>query len=299
MKKEQCFHPPDREGKSNCWAYKYRSEFIDLGAQWIRKKYALNLNFELPKWMLYDDENTPSYSCNGVRNYLNTYDHSIAMSENWLPDTGLCIHDFLNIMIFRHPLERLRSHYRHIYDTCTRRSNHPELCSRMITDGKYFDVDIMRNAFDIVTDNYYVRSLNDQHVYSSSIGSLRQSQLNSARENLRNFDWILLLGPEYDNSTKEILQEGIGLSDGLPKSRQVGKEEKIFDFRPTDWKGLEKMNELDLELWNEAKRLHRLDLLSIRKMKSVSPQSWYQRFNVTSKNTKSCCGVICGKFRKH
>jgi hypothetical protein len=302
MKAEKCFYPPDRQGKANCWAYQYQTNFIDLGTQWVRQNYGTKgsgagggiIDFQLPSWMLYDEENTPSSSCNDIRDYLSRYNHSIAMSENWLPKSGVCTQDFLNIIIFRHPMDRLLSHYRHIYNECIRKSGGPMSCSQMVMDGgEYFDVDFMIETFDIITDNYYTRSLNGQSVYSSP-SSLPEYHLDSARENLRDFDWILLLGSEFENSTQEILQEGVGLSRPLPISRQADRAKKTIRFRPQDLQRLEKMNELDFELWKEAKRLHRLDLISIRKMRSASPLVWYKRLSAKEKNSKKgCCGVVC------
>lgn len=299
MKAEKCFYPPDREGKANCWAYQYRSKSIDLGTQWVRKNYStrgVTTHFELPSWMLYDEENTPSSSCNDIRDYLSRYNHTIAMSENWLPKSGVCTNDFLNVIIFRHPLDRLLSHYRHIYNECKHKSGRMS-CSQMLLDGgEYFDVDYMNETFDIITDNFYTRSLNGQNVYSSP-SSLPDYHLDHARENLRDFDWILLLGLEFENSTQEILEEGVGLRTPLPTSRQAGNTKKTIRFRSQDLQRLRKMNKLDFRLWEEAKRLHQLDLISIRKMKSASPLEWHERLKITDKNRRQgCCGVVCDNY---
>jgi len=296
MKAEKCFHPPDRKGKSNCWAKKYESNSIDLGTQWVRQNYDDKgiLNFQLPLWMLYDEENAPSSSCSDIHDYLSRYKHSLAMSENWLPKTGVCTKDFLNIIIFRHPMDRLLSHYRHIYKKCKERSS-PMACSKMLVDsGEYFDIDFMKKTFDIVTDNYYTRSLNVQSVYSLP-SILPEHHLENAKGNLRNFDWVLLLGMDYENSTQEILQEGVGVSLPLPTSRQVDSSEKKIRFRPQDIQRLEKLNKLDFQLWEESKRLHNLDLISIRRMRSASPHEWYNRLNFKEKNSTrpGCCGVVC------
>jgi hypothetical protein len=57
------------------------------------------------------------------------------------------------------------------------------------------------------------------------------------------------------------------------------------------------MNKLDFELWEEAKRLHQLDLISIRKMKSASPLEWHERLKITNKNRRhGCCGVVCDNY---
>ena len=217
--------------KANCWHNKYRTDKSDLGSQSVRKKSEDEINFKLGHWVYYDEQKTPSSRCSDTRAYLYKHNHTLAMSENWLPSGGVCKNDFLNVMIFRHPLERLLSHYRHLYADCIHHST-STLCSQMLTTDGHFDIDFMNKTFDIITDNYYTRSLNEQTVYKEPTGFNGNGLqfLKSAMKNLRSFDWILLLGPEGGeglNQTNLIMEQGIGLSDGLPHSRKrSGKKKK-------------------------------------------------------------------------
>lgn len=291
MKNDGCFI----EGKEkNCFL---RSDGVDLGPHWVRKQREAEINFNIGEWAYYRENKTKSSSCSNIRSCLHKHNHTMAMSENWLPSGGVCKYDFLNVMIFRHPLDRLLSHYRHLYANCVKHST-LALCSQMLTTDGYFDIDFMNKTFDIITDNYYTRSLNEQTVYKEPTGFNGNGSkfLKSAKRNLQNFDWILIIGPEggkEQNQTKLIMEQGIGLSDGLPHSRQRSNKKPMPQWSTDDEVRLRNVNTLDMKLWNEALKLHELDVISIERMKSASTDLWNQRLEGRcNKNNTSCCGTI-------
>ena len=301
MKSDQCFIPPDAKGKANCWAPEYRSSRVDLGTKWVRYKKVNETDIKFKNWVYYDEKRSPSSTCSEIRDFLYQNDQSLAMSENWLPIGGVCEHDFLNVIILRHPLDRLLSHYQHLYDECVQHST-PLSCTSILTTDGHFDIDFMNKTFDIITDNYNVRSLNEQHVYKKPTGfnGKGEDYLNRAIENLHRFDWVLILRPEEDqklNQTKMIMEEGIGLSRSLPISRKRSGRRKKFRWSVEDEQQLRQTNSLDLKLWAEAKRINELDVISIRKMQASSSHLWQERqankcTATVRKDSETCCGII-------
>jgi len=87
------------------------------------------------------------------------------MSENWLPTPGVCQDTFMNIIMIRHPIDRLLSHYNHILRLCKKEKSNT--CHDMLqkNDPQYFNHTIMIQSFDIISDNYIVRSLNNLEGY--------------------------------------------------------------------------------------------------------------------------------------
>jgi hypothetical protein len=282
MKLDKCFIPQDAKRKANCWSYKYRSKQVDLGTKWVRHGKVNGTDIVFKNWVYYNESRSPSSTCLDIRNYLVQNMQTLAMSENWLPKGGVCQHGFLNVIVLRNPLERLRSHYQHLYDECIQHSS-PGPCALMLNEDKSFNIDFMNRTFDIITDNYNVRSLNEQAVYKEPTGFDGKGQiyLENAIENLSKFDWVLIVSAEKENDmNKIILEDGVGLSHGLPVSRKRNKRRQKNHFNAEDKKRIRKMNSLDLKLWREAKRIHKLDLISLRMMRKFSPTLWNERQSI-------------------
>ena len=296
MKADRCFVTPDKRIKAFCWAGRYKSKSIDLGTKWARRRKVNETNIQFKNWVFYDENSSPSSTCSDVRAFLQKRNQSLAMSENWLPNGGVCEHDFMNIILLRHPLERLLSHYRHLYYECVHHSP-PDSCTSMLTEDGYFDIDFMNKTFDIVTDNYNVRSLNEQYVYKEPTGfnGKGDDYLAAAMANLNKFDWVLLLTPGEEttlNQTNMLMREGIGLSHSLPVSRKRSGRAKKLRWSREDEERLMQMNSLDLKVWEEAKRLHKLDVVSVKRMREASMHLWEKRGSSKCMGGERCCGVI-------
>ena len=60
-------------------------------------------------------------------------------------------------------------------------------------------------------------------------------------------------------------------------------------FHPDDLEALMKRNEFDLKLWEEAQKLHALDISSLERLAKIQEKRVM--------NSENCCGFVC-KNRK-
>jgi len=282
---------------------------VRLGPQWQRMNHSEQ--FILPTWTRYDEKTTYSSSCEEIANFLEESGQAVAMSENWLPKGGnLCQNHFINIFIMRDPLRRIISHFQHLFHLCVKthaqKKENETLCLTMLNDKlwnrgneTYFNLTVMMESFDIVTDNYYLRSLNDQKIYGSPFGMNGRGEeyLNKALQNLQNFDWILILDDESNNSLENnininsIVRNGLGLLSefGVSNQRSRGNLDiSSINLIQRDFEVMEHLNRYDLQIWHEARRLNRMDIEYINEIR---------KFNLTTRASfngfRNCCGHIC------
>mmetsp|Transcript_17017 Transcript_17017/g.18929 ORF Transcript_17017/g.18929 Transcript_17017/m.18929 type:complete len:412 (+) Transcript_17017:147-1382(+) len=261
--------------------------------QWMRKKKVLELN--LPLWMAVSENSQPN-TCESIALELEETNLTAVMNENWLPGGHVCEGKFMNTISVRNPMARILSHYNHVYELClaTRKNS----CIQFLVDGslqgdkRVFNVSFLENALDIISDNYYTRMLNNRTVYlsDSEFHGQRNSVLNKALDNLQKFDWVLLHGSgnnqeNIDNNI--IVKNGLGMRRGLrlSRSKNINTTTAVSSAHE---EYLRDKNDLDNYIWQEAQRLHSLDIESIRLMKKYGGDF--------HKTPKKCCGKICPKW---
>ena len=307
FKQEKCWTDDHKHGwkRDNCWM---KENNIDLSPSWFRHDFKYKADFNRPSLMaeknLRDD-----VSCQELVQYLKSTKIGVAMSENYLPNHGnLCSQDFSNLFMMREPMERLYSHYNNIFKircnvTGTYQSN--SMCQRITMPWEeqppqnasnptriyYLKEDAVTEVIDMISDNYYTRTLNNRDVFFAPFGlatnTTGQKALNVALETLRSFDWVLLLRSNEGN--KDIFKHGLGLNSTLGHSRP---KSPIFQTTLTS-KGqqyLESVNRLDQELWKEAQELHALDVKSIEYMQKYGNG---MLGGANSSSSQDCCGAIC------
>lgn len=301
--------PPQGNPKANCWSpeYKLMGVPVSLGPQWLRKKSCKEFN--LPMWMSYDEKNVPSSSCEALVEFLERSGQKVAMSENWLPVGGsLCQNQFVSVLVMRHPVRRILSHYQHIFNACMK-SNPLEsaVCLTMLNDqawdrgnGTYFNISVTSKSFDIITDNYYMRSLSDQSVYKEpfQMNGRSEEYFQQALDNLRSFDWIILLDNDtndFDNNMNRdlIVRNGLGLHHDfgfLRKRSETNSDISHIDLLQPDFEDLMAINKYDFKLWHEAKRLSNLDIIYINRS-----MQYYDNARNQIERDMDCCGHICPK----
>ena len=308
-----CYIPFDKLGKHNCWANQYKTESLDLGPQWVRKETAEMFGFK--RWVSYDENVFHAPSCSDLLEYLRKRGQMVAMSENTIPVDGICQESMTNLIIVRDPMSRIISHFRHLYTSfksskkCQETSYKensvdmtcPSLIKSINTNSseniiQYFNISTMMNYFDIMVDNFYMRSLNDASVYSKPLGfdGNAEQYLDQALRNLRNFDWVLLLGSQEMDKFKGndlILKNGLGLKGGLGKSR-VTKSRQLIKLTEDDEDMLRKLNSYDERIWEEAQKVHTLDVISLHKLIIHGDKRWKKR-EIDAKNASRCCGRVC------
>jgi hypothetical protein len=307
FKANQCFVPPQGNPKANCWSPEYKNMGVNLGPQWLRKESCKEFN--LPTWMSYDEKNMQSSSCDALVEYLQRSGQKVAMSENWLPMGGtLCQNQFVSVLTMRHPVRRILSHYQHIFNVCLK-SNPVEsaVCLTMLNDQvwdrgnrTYFNISLTSKSFDIITDNYYMRSLSDQNVYKEpfQMNGRRKEYFQQAKNNLNSFDWIILLdsdADDFDNNMNRdlIVRYGLGLHHDFGFSRKRSEKNSDvsnIDLLQQDYEDLIAINKYDLQLWHEAKMLSNLDVAYINRS-----MQYYDNTRNQIEHDTDCCGHICPK----
>jgi hypothetical protein len=301
--KEQCFQTPKAYKKWNCWHPKMTTKEVDFKPQWIRSSAAepynlQHLSYPARKHWIVLDPYTPEPTCEHVRMYMAQFKQKIAMSENWLPLGGVCQDDFMNLITIRNPMDRLVSQYSHILRVCKKiNAKNSTRCDPLIVkpisnnSRSFFNLTNWMTHFDIVSDNYLVRSLSSREGYQMPFGHM-DAFIHSALENLRKFDWILIIDSnnKFERSTDTLLKVGLGLNSTLPKnnSKPNSTKESLSD---ESFKILADWNQLDYEIWLEAQKLHELDYQSLTYMRKYAHdlfQIWNQR-----RGRDSCCGRFC------
>ncbi len=310
--KARCYKPSEGSEKENCWL-RHAQDLKDIpfSAHWIREEKFNDIGKAMPHRMAIDPKRLPSttFTCEAVQNYLHDYNQLVVFDESYLPaeeggDGKLC-QQFNNVIIFREPISRILSHFQHLYNACdSKRSK--DSCDKMIRQPikknkpKYFNVTLMTNWFDIISDNYYTRSLNDKRGFIQAEGMVDDGYgkelFNNALENLRDFDWVILLQSgnytEDGMNRQKIIEHGLGLYDmemHHERSRQnmtgdaaIGSD--IF-LHPDDYEALIKRNKFDMDLWEEAKKLHALDVSSLERLKKMQEKRVM--------DSDKCCGFVC------
>eukprot|EP00966_Prymnesium_polylepis_P249236 5762229-Prymnesium_polylepis.1 len=219
--------------------------------------------------------------------------------------------------LFRKPLARLHSHYRHVMSSVTgfqreQRRAAPLFAPERIylrtkqhgpaSDGLQrepalpaFNVSyIAPKLLQTISDNYYTRSLAGRSAWRTPFGELNATHLAAAQRVLRSLDWVLVL---ESRSTPLILERGLGLGDGvLPHERHTTKD--TADFASSDVQYLSQLNRFDIELYDEAVRLNMLDLKSLEALKLHAPEAFAQ-VRGGGKGPR-CCGYTCqGHLTSH
>ena len=300
--------------KQKCWKMRRpkncqdKPREFDFSPIWYRKSINPTYKMNFPPWAFITDNtnNRDDVQCEEIANYLNRTQQGVIMSENYLPNYGTPCDDgqFSNFIMLREPMERLLSHYNHIFplgcnmDGPQTRNFCKSLLLNTTADNKIhvFNATLLAQAFDVITDNYYTRSLNNKEVYISPFGLTLPGQnqtlqagkdvLDQALQNLHKFDWVLLLG--YHKGNEAILTDGLGFPRGMGFSNVRGSKNNTFLTNAGN-QYLESINTLDQRIWREAQMLHALDVISIKKMQ----QSNFSSSNPYQSESKRCCGNIC------
>lgn len=235
------------------------------------------------------------------------------MSESIIPFEdnhvleGGC-NSFVGSIMFREPVARIQSHYQHLRQVC----HYDDFKNKLAgyndkTKAVNFNLPFMKKAFDVVSDNYYARSLTGHSFYewegNASIPSLNQHPealtrvLPIANASLHAFDWVMVMGSGKKGEAKDhntIISNGLGLTStkGYKKTNIGRKATKVAKLSEEDKAALKNLNSLDYVLWNEAKELNRLDLISIHRMMPYK-DAFTQAMKDQKANRKDCCGYVC------
>jgi hypothetical protein len=114
----------------------------------------------------------------------------------------------------------------------------------------------------------------------------------SALDNLRKFDWVLLLDDgKDDDSTNYLLEKGLGLSSSLPNDNSKPRSQEV-SVSNGDKQMLLDLNRFDYAIWSEARRLHELDMQSLKYMEKYG-HDLYETRDERVKGDSSCCGGVC------
>jgi hypothetical protein len=297
FKNEGCFtdtvHP-----NSNCLYPVGSKTSLDFGPKWVRPKaerFNMHLyeDFDFKRFLVLDPENS-DYTCDDVRTHMHLSKQHLAMSERWLPASGVCQNDFMNVIMIRNPMDRINSHYNHILLMCRMvNKDNTGLCESMFLNqpngtSPIFNETIMMEYFDIASDNYITRTLSTLQGYQAPFGHM-EAYIQSALENLNRFDWVLLLN--QSESSNYLIENGMGLSSKFPHENI---RSNVISLSNNGMKILHDLNQFDHQIWLEAQRLHELDLQSLQYMQMYGHDLLQLRDQ--SQEGDSCCGYICDSY---
>jgi hypothetical protein len=222
-----------------------------------------------------------------------------------------CAAYFVNVVYVRDPLDRLFSHYREILTNSGGPSLIPRYDANLKQTGigwgpdwsderlyldpsstpRAYNVSYLSRLMSILSDNYNVRSLAGEDVFSLPFGAIGESQYAVALEALRNFDWVIPLGAP---ATDRVLHVGLGWAHGMDdlsrdqKRPARGGADAFLPFSASDVAQLSELNRFDLRLGGEVSRLHALDVASIEQL-----QRYYPAAVAPGPASDSCCGRTC------
>ena len=287
LKDEGCY-----TGTSNC-----HTPELDTTPSWVRSE-AVN-HFGLPRWMGYRQSAQYPEKCESIYKFLrgNTDTRLISL-EQYLPDMKACGNSFLTSVIIRDPVDRLNSHYKEIMWNCG--SNCTTVLQSRINGLNLFNVTTLAYWFDIVTDNYLVRSLGGSDSYGAPFQSIGNNKtlLDKALNALRDINWVMILQQNKkmeDPGNTIILKRGLGLTNGLPHQRSSSDHNPHLTYKDSKW--LRELNQPDYIIWEEAQRLHSLDVISLQNFELFASDIFLEYHNmVVDISSQNCCGNICGSF---
>lgn len=310
MKNMGCFRHGNPRGKD----HSHTVAELGFDAQWYTEHRIEELGYNLyyfPRWFYVHPEKVQGTSCQDMEAYLQDKHRTGIASEAVIPfqngndwGSGGCP-TMINSMSFREPLARIESHYRHLTNGKTRPS--PREFFREGSDK--LDVRVMSKVYHMISDNYYTRSFVGHGFFewepNDTIPSLNQHPLAwtklfpAANQSLHNMDWIALMGKEdttemeEDQNRNEIFQYGTGwgLNSSMGLLRSNGKRNETLLSDP---EYLRNLNSLDYKLWEEAKELNRLDVISIQRMKPYYADAVAAAMSTKPQGVKDiCCGLVC------
>ncbi|PNH01177.1 hypothetical protein TSOC_012950 [Tetrabaena socialis] len=160
----------------------------------------------------------------------------------------------LNIILLRHPLDRLVSHVRWIikvYRTEYGRGFEPFFRGR--------DADYWRSFAPAAVDNYYARLLLGEAAFYAPTGSLNATHLAAAQLVMLQYDVVLLL--EAGDTDELFLKHALGWRVGLAsaRARVAGSHRAALELAPYDLDELLAANDLDVQLYEFGAAVHQLD----------------------------------------
>jgi len=179
--------------------------------------------------------------------------HGITLegNENFLPHEGKLCPEFYSAIMLRSPIHRLVSHL------------------VWILGDKVWGVtpDRIFAEYPILSDNFYVRSLRGGYgSYKRPFGALGHDDLQHAKHNLRQFKQVLIVDADL---SKRVLYNFGWSCAGIPGKRSkfsAGTEGVLKFFKERWGEGLYQQlvhqNKLDMELFEEARKLQRASELS-------------------------------------
>lgn len=178
------------------------------------------------------------------------------VSNEWtLIEQGLCP-QFWNIMVFRHPVSRLISHLSMLY------------FDQQVWDGDFWTSahppttpEAIFIQLPILSNNYFIRSLLGTKVYTLPFGAVNETHLELAKRMIQDFDVIFVMDETNATVLASDIRRLIGFTIETEHERTGKTEEyrQMLNWSSAQWKSLEAANSLDIQLYDYATDLYKLD----------------------------------------
>lgn len=221
--------------------------------QWFKHSRLQKEGLELEKFGRIDHRRVKGDSCHRFESVLHQQGRLAVESESVIaleaasesiPEhaRGGC-RKLINSILFREPLARIESHYKHLQSISKKGKSADKM---FLGDGQdqVFNVEFMAEVFDVVSDNYYTRSLVAKGIFENDHALTQHPEawttlFPTANASLHNIDWIMLMGSPNENEAEDrnlIIQNGLGLGSAVnlghsrPGSTQL-KKSKLSNER--------------------------------------------------------------------
>jgi len=302
--KERCVDPatvvdklgqPKRELWSNCW-----NEIpFDDGPRWVRMELLTQ-----PVWFAHNAtfRAANASTCAQRAHWAAVHQATFMAIEDAISgpmvEAELCRAQFITIILVRDVIQRIHSHYREIVRE-SRQLGHHELLDAILLNPErtpcVFNVSRMIQRLDLITDNYYTRTLAGEEVYWAPLGAVTSKNAHRALQVLSVVDWVL---PLESPQVEYVLTVGLGWQHGLcsPSCSRVDERRYEFaSFSSEDTLLLQSLNGFDMRVHAEAQRLHQRDVISLHKLQENAPQAVGPALG--SSVSWACCGFACTSHR--
>jgi len=228
-------------------------------------------------------------TCNQLETYNKANSFTVEGNENHLIRQGVC-HQFWNVVIMRDPMDRLVSHLSHLHDLDEKMDRDwAQVQVGSFWDPENITAEAAFETIPIVMNNYYIRNLLGPKGYEIPFGKVNQTHLDEAKEILEQFDLVLIKDEELVSNIQRLM----GWSCYSEASRSGHTEQYASNLKDNwsldEWKRIEEVNQLDIELYRHAAMLYTMDLEvfdnpGFGSVLTASCPPW---------STNATCGYLC------
>jgi hypothetical protein len=247
-------------------------------------------------WTLARNCNTPNYNidwlgekddgpetCRDLSATFAEHNLTFVANEYSLIAEGLCP-QFWNIMVFRHPVARIISHLSMLHsDRSWGEQWEPYRVSYPPTTPE-----AVFTKLPIIVNNYYIRALLGGKVFRLPFGAVNETHLEQAKRIIDGLDVVFIMNETNQAALSSSIRRLLGfkMETKVVRGGETDKYRTMLNWSSAQWDALEAANSLDLQLFEYATALYKLDEI-------VFSHPAFSNFSARMPNRD--CGYSCKK----